>query len=240
MATALTPIDTSGEADTKQPPAAVATAVRRSVGDGWGAVHLHGVSWQTYQALLADLGDASGPRLTYDRGVLRIMSPGPQHEKCNRALSLLVELLAEELDLEVENFGSSTFKREDLKRGFEPDTCFYIGNAARVTGKLVIDLSADPPPDLVIEVDITSSGSDKLPLFAALGVPEVWRFCGRHVSIYKLSGRSYGDSDTSIAFPMLTSETLGGLARRGVVGGRRDFVRAVRAWVREQRASGPA
>src|SRR5437868_2462482 len=117
-------------------------------------VILHNVGWQTYEKLLADLASQSSVRLTYDRGTLEIMSPLSEHERINRTIALLIEILAEEMNIDVEDFGSTTFKREDLARGFEPDSSFYIQNEEKVKGKDNIDLNSDPPPDLVIEVDI--------------------------------------------------------------------------------------
>ena len=138
------------------------------------SVVLTNVTWATYERLVDDLADCSAPRLTYDRAVLEITSPTPEHERLNRMLTDLIGAIAEELDIDTENLGSSTFKREDLERGFEPDSCLYIQNAARVRGKSRLDLSMDPPPDLVIEIDITSASIEKLPIYALLGVPEVW------------------------------------------------------------------
>jgi hypothetical protein len=111
-------------------------------------VVLYDVSWETYERLLLDHLDNSVPHFTYDRGVLAIVSPLPEHEKINRTISLLVELLAEEFGVDLENLGSTTFKREDLKRGFEPESSFYIQNEERVYGKADLDLDVDPPPDL--------------------------------------------------------------------------------------------
>lgn len=127
-------------------------------------VILHGVSWKTYESLLADHTDRSVPRFAYDQGELEIVSPSPKHEKLNRGLALLVEVVAEEFGIDVYDLGSTTFKREDLERGFEPDSCFYVQNEERVRGKDRIDLETDPPPDLVIEIDITSPSLDKHPI----------------------------------------------------------------------------
>lgn len=127
---------------------------------------LHDISWETYDHLLVDHQNQSSPRFTYDRGTLEIMSPSVTHERLNRLIALLVEISAEELGIEIDDLGSTTFKREDLQRGFEPDSCFYIENLERIRGKSNIDLSVDPPPDLVIKVDITSSSPDKFSLLS--------------------------------------------------------------------------
>ncbi len=129
---------------------------------------LSNIEWETYERLLADQADSSAPRFAYDRGALEIMSPLPEHERYNRTIAALVESVAEELGLDGENLGSTTFKREDLERGFEPDSCFYIQHEAAVRGKSALDLRVDPPPDLVIAIDITHPSLDKFPIYAAL------------------------------------------------------------------------
>ncbi|MGH9336532.1 MAG: Uma2 family endonuclease [Vicinamibacteria bacterium] len=141
-------------------------------------VVLHNLSWQTYDRLLEEAAGCSSLRLTYDRGTLEIMSPSEEHEELNRSLAFLIEALVTELDLESRSLGSATFRREDLDRGFEADSCFYIQSAPRVAGKQKIDLRIDPPPDLVIEVELTSSAVDKLDIYAHLRAPELWR-CSR-------------------------------------------------------------
>ena len=122
-------------------------------------VVLHNVGWETYERLLADHESDSAPRFTYDRGELEIISPSPEHEKLNRRIAQLVMAFTEELEVEAEDFGSTTFRREDLERGFEPNSCFYIQNEERVRGKDRIDLTVDPPPDLVVALRSTSSRS---------------------------------------------------------------------------------
>ncbi|HEY9740149.1 MAG TPA: Uma2 family endonuclease, partial [Coleofasciculaceae cyanobacterium] len=139
-------------------------------------VLLRNISWQTYQDLLKDLEEQPGIRLSYDRGLLEIMAPSPPHENYKKVLGRFVETLTEELNIEIKSLGSLTCKREDLARGLEPDQCYYIQNEAVVRTLDEIDFNQDPPPDLVIEIDISSSSINRLSLYAALGVPEVWRY----------------------------------------------------------------
>jgi len=184
-------------------------------------VVLPNVSWETYERLLEDLSDCSVPHLTYDRGVLEILSPTQEHEYFNRTLNLIVEIVAAELDVNVRVLGSSTFKRKDLKRGFEPDSCFYVASAKRIRGKKRLDLSIDPPPDLIIEIDITTSSVPKMPIFAHFGVPEVWQYDGKSLRMSKLQGDEYTSIDRSLSFPLLTPRrlrTFSPRARSGKIG----------------------
>jgi Uma2 family endonuclease len=139
-------------------------------------VIVRNVSWETYQRLVKDLENSGSPRLAYDQGVLEIMSPHLEHEAANRAIAAIIEIALEEMDLDFESAGSTTFKRETLKRGFEPDSCFYVQNVHRIRNKKKLDLDVDPPPDLLIEIDLTSGSLNKFPLYSALKVPEVWRY----------------------------------------------------------------
>ena len=152
---------------------------------------LRGVSWTTYESLLADFQNSNAVHFAYDRGVLEIMAPSVKHEEPNRALSLFVDLVTGELDIEVRRLGSTTFTRKDLSKGFEPDSCFYIQSVNRIRDKEEIDLTADPPPDLVIEIDITSPSLNKFPIYAAVGVLEVWRYKGGRVQIFQREGEQY-------------------------------------------------
>jgi Uma2 family endonuclease len=197
-------------------------------------VILDSISWETYERLLAEHKESSGVHFTYDRGRLEIMVLSVQHEKPNRMLSLLVEVFAEELGIDIEGLGSTTFKRKDLDRGFEPDSCFYIQHAERIRGKEEIDLLVDPPPDLVIEVDITSPSLNKFPLFAALGIPEVWRYDGARVSILNLTGATYIERTNSLALPKVTSEALTRFIHEGAQLKRPVWLRRVREWIRQQ------
>lgn len=192
-------------------------------------VVLRDISWETYERLLKDLDDCSAPRLTFDQGVLEIMSPLSDHERCNRNLSLLVEIFAEEFEIEIGNLGSTTFKREEFQRGFEPDSCFYIQNEARIRDVRRVDLEFDPPPDLVIEIDLTNNSIDKFPLFAKLRVPEVWRVSEGRVGILLLAGDSYQRQQVSSALPPITATDLTELLASSLTMKRTAWLRSLRA-----------
>lgn len=195
-------------------------------------VVLHNIGWNTYERLLADHENYSAPRFTYDRGELEIMSPSPEHEAYNRSIALLVEILAAELGTDVYDLGSTTFRREDLERGFEPDSCFYIENEERVRGKARIDLAVDPPPDLVIEIDIISPSFSKLPIYAQIGVPEVWRYDGERLKILVLEGSEYVETTESTVVPPVTSNVLSNFMEKSTTTKRTVWLEAVREWAR--------
>lgn len=196
-------------------------------------VVMRDISWEAYERLLVDFADRSAPRLTYDQGTLEIMSPLEEHEESNRTIALLVEVVAEERGIDVRNLGSTTFKRADLAKGFEPDSCFYIQNAERVYGKAQIDLTVDPPPDLVIEIDITSPSIPRLPLFAQLRVPEVWRYDGKNLSLLLLVEGEYRQSPDSRALPGLTGAVLTDLVVDSKTLRRTQWLRKLRDWLRQ-------
>ncbi len=198
---------------------------------------LRNVSWKTYEGLLADYTNSSVPHFTYDRGLLEIMSPSREHEQDNRTLGMLVEEVAVELSINVDNIGSMTFKRHDLQRGFEPDTGFYIRHYERVRGLTQIDLAVDPPPDLIIEIDVTNPTLPKMPLYAAIGVPEVWRADEGRVTIHRLEGDAYVEVTESVALPPLTSDTLTRFVGESRTRRRIEWVRSVRGWARDQHAT---
>ena len=195
-------------------------------------VVLTGVSWATYERLLHDLKDSSSPRLTFDRGVLEVMSPSAEHEESNRTIALLVEVLAEEFGIDVRSLGSTTFRREDLEQGFEPDSCFYVQNEARMRGKREIDLTVDPPPDLIVEVDITSPSLQKLPLYARVGVPEVWRYDGERMTIYRPAGDDYEIAEVSGVLPGVAARDLTRFLGESATQRRTLWLKGVREWAR--------
>jgi Uma2 family endonuclease len=159
------------------------------------------ISWQGYQQLLGILGEERS-RLTFDRGILEITMPLEEHEFSGRSIELLVRILVVEMGLKIKTMGSTTLDRSDLDRGAEPDNAYYIQNQPLVAGRNV-DLATDPPPDLVVEVDITHTDINKPALYASMGVPEFWRYDGREWHIYQLQGNEYLEVDRSPTFPIL-------------------------------------
>ncbi|MDQ3653372.1 MAG: Uma2 family endonuclease [Acidobacteriota bacterium] len=196
---------------------------------------MQGVSWATYEQLLADFVDSHAAHFAFDSGTLEIMSPSPKHEKPNRTIAMLIELVAGEMEVDIENLGSTTFKREDIAKGFEPDSCFYVAHAELARRKDEIDLMIDPPPDLVIEIDITHPSLDKFPIFAAFGVPEVWRYDGVRVRFYTLIDRQYAAQTTSLIFPSLTAAAVTELLEASKSMKRNLWLGRVREWARTQR-----
>ena len=199
---------------------------------------LENVSWGTYERLISEREERRKPRFSYDRGRLELMSPSGEHDVSSRLIALLVDMVAEGSGIDVENAGSTTFKREDLERGFEPDESFYFSeNAARIRelvrnkGDIVLD-EGDPPPDLIVEVDITNPSLNKLPIYAALGAPEVWRHDGERLVILRLrSAEGYTEAGESGFLHAATGETLTRLISAGLTLERPAWRRMVRASV---------
>jgi Uma2 family endonuclease len=201
-------------------------------------VILHNISWSLYEQLLAEHEDKSSPRFAYDRGELEITVPSYEHEELNRLINDFIVVIAMEWNIEYCNAGSTTFKREDLERGFEPDSCFYVQRAGQIAGKKRLDLTVDPPPDLVLEVDITHPSLDKLSSFAVVGVPEVWRYDGERVRMLALAGGSYVERERSLAFPSLQSVHLAALLVASQQMPRTAWLQHVRAWAQTQGGRG--
>lgn len=200
-------------------------------------VLLHGVSWETYSRLCADCDESPGAHFTYDRGTLEISVLSFEHESLSRLLAALFEIIAEERDIDFENAGSTTFQREDLGRGFEADTAYYVQNAERVRGKKQLVLGEDPPPDLIIEVDVSSSSLAKLPLFSAVGAAEVWRYEGGELTIWLLSETDPVQSTVSGVIPGLNAQDIQRWFEAGQGARRNDWARNVRKWVRDTLAN---
>ncbi len=193
-------------------------------------VVLETVSWDTYERLLADRGDRSNPRLTYDEGVLELMSPGTSHERLDRLVAHLVFALGEVWGIDVTDLGHLTFKNPVWQRGFEPDGCFWIGQAAEIRHREKVEAVVDPPPDIVLEVEITSSSIRKLALFARFGIPEVWRHDGRRAHLLVLEGDGYRESATSRALPRLTADGMTALLESGRRSRMLDWLPEIRRW----------
>jgi Uma2 family endonuclease len=197
-------------------------------------VLLENISWQTYQALLKDIDEQPGIRMTYDHGILEIMAPLDPHEAYKKLLGRLVEAATEELNIEIRSLGSRTCSREDMARGLEPDQCYYIQHELDVRGKKQLDLNQDPPPDLVIEIDITNSSVNRMRLYEALQVPEVWRYDGNQLTIYCLENEKYQIRDRSEALPQLTPSQLVRFLKLAETMGETSLIRSFREWVRSQ------
>lgn len=195
-------------------------------------VQLSGISWQTYETLLKELSHRR-LRLTYYYGNLEIMVPSPEHELYKEILGRFVETLAEELEIRIYPLGSTTFKRPELI-GAEPDKCFYVQNLNAVKGKKRIDIDRDPPPDLVVEIDITSSSENRFPVYADLGVPEIWRYHGNSFTVYQLQNQQYIPCDQSIAFPNLPITEISKFLQQAMTMDYLELVRSFRLWVRSQ------
>jgi Uma2 family endonuclease len=194
---------------------------------------LHDIDWSTYTRLLRALEPRRGFRLTYDRGTLEIMSPLWEHEKPAYILGRLIDVLTEELQLSYEPGRSVTLRRRRKRRGLEPDNCYWIANVGRLQGKKHLDLRVDPPPDLAIEMDVTHSSVDRMSIYAALEVPEVWRLTSEGLSFNILESGVYQVRAHSLSFPRLASADLVPfLADLGHTGTTR-LVARFRDWVRQ-------
>ncbi|MBA3715776.1 MAG: Uma2 family endonuclease [Pyrinomonadaceae bacterium] len=193
---------------------------------------MHHVSWNDYEELLNELDSKNAVRISYAEGTLELMAPLLKHERHKDILRSIVEFATLQAGINCEPAGSTTFKRPDLLRGAEPDTCFYIQHADVLIGKDDIDLSTDPPPDLVVEVDITSPSKRKLGIYARLGVPELWIWTGAQLHIYELGRGSYAERPNSIALPFLSAETLTSFVEQRITEGHKRTVIAFQEWLR--------
>ncbi|ACK64195.1 protein of unknown function DUF820 [Rippkaea orientalis PCC 8801] len=192
---------------------------------------LTGIRWETYQRLSFDLAENPHQKLTYDQGILEIMTPLPEHEINKGFLGRLVQTTTEVLGLEILSLGSTTLSRKDLEKGIEPDECFYITNEALIRGQIKFDLTVDPAPDLAIEIDITSSSLNRLTIYESLGIGELWRFDGQDLFIYCLKQGRYQEQNASEVLPILSrSIILGFLKRRGEIG-ENALLREFRQWL---------
>jgi Uma2 family endonuclease len=200
-------------------------------------VVLQGISWNFYERLLTELGDAPGTRVTYDRGLLQIMVISAAHDLPNRTLASIVEIVAEESGTDLCPLGSTTFQRPDLLKGFEPDSCFYFRHAEAMRAKDHIDLLVDPAPELVIEVDVTNSSMIRFPIFAAVGVREVWLYTDGKLTMYALHNGGYQVIAHSLALPVLTPEAATHFVASCRRTKRPEWTRELRTWVRNAGAS---
>jgi Uma2 family endonuclease len=197
-------------------------------------VLLYNVSWEQYETFLEASGDRSSARMAYDNGTLEIMTPLPEHEYFKEAIGDAVKDAAEELEIDYESYGSTTWRKQIKLAGVEPDNCFYFQNEAIVRGRLDLDLSqGDPTPDLVLEIDMTSKSLDRFPIYARLGVPEIWSYDSGALKIYHLHNGEYVSAQLSLALPQLPIQELPQLIEAHRQAGRRAIRKAVREWARQ-------
>jgi Uma2 family endonuclease len=197
-------------------------------------IYLPDLSWEEFEQILVELGEKRVTRIAYCAGELEVRMPLPEHERIKILISNLLVVLLEELDLPWESLGSSTFKNSRMKTGIEPDDCFYIKNCQAIIGKNRVDLEIDPPPDLAIEIDLTSA--TQLGAYETLGVPEIWQYRQGKLAIFVLVDGHYVESITSSLFPTLPiNEGFTRMLERTEIStseARKEF----RQWVRTNRS----
>ncbi len=184
--------------------------------------------------LLEDLGDRQ-IRLTYDRGSLEIMTLSAPHESPKRCLARMIETLTEELNIPIPSGGSQTFRSQLKEKGLEPDECYWVEHELLVRGKKDIDLEDDPPPDIAVEIEISRNVLDRLGIYAAIRVPEVWRYDGRTLTIMVLQvDQTYAAVDQSPSFPWLPLARFRQFLAESGTAGETRWIRSFRAWVRDE------
>lgn len=198
-------------------------------------VVLHSVSWEQFEKILESLGEHHAARIAYDNGTLEIMTPLPEHEYFKEVIGTGIQDIAEELEIDYESYGSTTWRKQSKMAGLEPDNCFYFQNEAIARGRLDLDLNkGDPPPDLALEIDITHKSLDRFPIYARLEVPELWCYENGELKIYHLRNGAYIEAETSMALPQLPIKELPQIIERHRPEGRRSVRKAIRAWARKQ------
>ena len=191
---------------------------------------LYNVSWDAYEQILDALGDGRAVHLTYDQGVLEFMVPSEAHENPSDVIGDFIKTLTIESGLNIKSMASTTLKREPLQKGAEPDKCYYIQHEEIVRGRTV-DIERDPPPDLVVEVDITHTDIDKNRLYAQMGIPEFWRFNGTVLRIYQLQQGTYQEVPVSPTFPWVPKSTFDHFLAQCKTVGEGPAQLELRAWV---------
>ena|SRR5436190_11675473 len=169
---------------------------------------VHEINWDDYERILAELAHRPTLRISYDSGRLEVVSPLMRHGWYECLISDLVLIFCEAFRLRSERTGTVTWKRQSILKGVEPDRSFFIRNLERVIGKEDLDLEKDPPPDVVVEVDITNSSLGKFSIYAALRIPEVWRYTRKACKFHTLNAGKYDEILSSRFLPNLTCEMI--------------------------------
>lgn len=212
----------------------VSTPIEKSLAEK--RVTFYNLSWQSYEQILVALGNNQAARLSYYQGTLEIVSSLEEHENASDRIGTLIHILTEKMNLNIKSMASTTLNKPELKIGVEPDKCYYIQNEPAVRGKIV-DLAIDPPPDLILEVDITHTDINKNQLYQEMKVPEFWRYNGKVLTIYLLNENRYQESETSPTFPLLTKSKIYEFLAQCNTQGETQTKRSSRTWLREQQQS---
>ncbi|MDQ3130811.1 MAG: Uma2 family endonuclease [Acidobacteriota bacterium] len=197
------------------------------------AVILSNVAWRTYRQFVDETMDIiRSPRFYFDEGNLLIMSVSPEHEGIKDAIVYLVNILTEEFQINARSLGSTTYTNDEIEKGFEPDSCFYFENEPKIRGVKRFDFAVHPAPDLIVEVDITSLSTFRQHIFAALGVPEIWRFDGDKMQILRLEKDKCVEIANSLALPKVTPEKLTEFVQKSETLSRLEWINEVRTWAK--------
>ena len=212
------------------------TAIKKAVNfalDEQVSVILSNVDWETYDQFVQETMDIIvNPRFYFEKESLLIMPVMAEHESINRVIASVVDILTEEFQINSRSLGSSTYQREDIEKGFEPDSCFYFENESKIRGVKRLDMTIHPAPDLIIEVDITSLSTNRQSIFAAFGIPEIWRFDGEIMQILRLENDKYTQIQHSLALPKVTSERLTEFVQKSETLSRLEWINEVRSWAK--------
>jgi Uma2 family endonuclease len=195
---------------------------------------LRGIPWDLYEALRANV-DNHRVRMSYDGGTLEMMSPSGRHESIKHLIRRMIDTFTEELEIPVRGLSATTWKRRDLDKGLEADECYYIRNHHLVSATMEVDLATDPPPDLALEVEVYHGDVDKIAIYAALGVPEIWRWRDDVLETLILGddGR-YVLSDFSLNLPLLRVKDLEPFLDWRRAADESAWIRSFRQWVRQR------
>ena len=201
-----------------------------------GILTLHNVSWEDYEDLVRVVGEAPSLRINYDQGRMQIMTISFKHEYYAHIIEQMIGRISSVLRVKVFFFGSATLKRQKWLKGAEPDACFYVQSTNIIGNKINLDLRVDPPPDVVLEVDIHHESFSRFHIYEGLGVPELWHYDEQKLTVYQLQEGSYQAVTTSVAFPMLTNEILTEFLTRSQSGDQYETLLAFEEWLRAQQA----
>ncbi len=193
---------------------------------------LHSIGWDFYEQVLEQYQDSNEVHFAYDDGFLEVEVPLFEHERPGEILRDLIANICNEREIDYVSAGSTTFRQRAKAKGCEPDASFYIQNESRVRDLKSLNLTQDPPPDLVIEVDVTSPSLNKMPIYAALGVPEVWLYKGEKVVFFKLYGGVYQETSNSPAMPFLDNQTVNTFLEKGLSESSSKLIREIREWIK--------